>query len=169
MQCHCTCNSLSTSFPSHQVSISTHMHSVHFSSFSMHYAQCTSRPWRRTNTGCNAVAGDSCAGGHLRSTNLHSLPTKRSKMWESWNIVGPYIPYDLLQTKGETCEKFGSDRFRNVDLYKFHTNKHSSLYVRLAGVRGVARDDQSWNPMDGIIFWYREKGLLKLWKCVTVK
>jgi len=55
-----------------------------------------------------------------------------SKRWESWNIVGPYIPYDLLQTKGETCAKFGLDQFRNVDFYKFHTNKHSSLYIRFS-------------------------------------
>jgi len=41
---HCNCNSLFTSFSSHQVSIFTHMHSVHFSAFSTHYAQCTSRP-----------------------------------------------------------------------------------------------------------------------------
>jgi hypothetical protein len=34
---------------------------------------------------------------------------------------------------------------------------------------GVARDDQSRNPMDGVIFWYKEKGLLNMWKCVTVK
>jgi len=39
------------------------------------------------------------------------------------NIVGPYIPYDLLQTKGETYAKFGWDRLRNVDLYKVQTNK----------------------------------------------
>jgi len=49
-------------------------------------------------------------------------------------ISDPYIPYGLFQTKGETCAKFGSDRFRNVDLYKLHTyiqtNKHASLYIR---------------------------------------
>jgi hypothetical protein len=39
------------------------------------------------------------------------------------NIVGPYIPYNILQTKGEMCANFGWDWFRNVDLYKFHTNK----------------------------------------------
>jgi len=44
--------------------------------------------------------------------------------------VGPYIPYGLLQITGEMCAKFGSDRFRNVDLYKVETNIHSSLYVR---------------------------------------
>jgi len=43
--------------------------------------------------------------------------------------VGTYIPYDLLQTKGETCAKFGSDRFRNVDLYKFHTNKQTFIFI----------------------------------------
>jgi hypothetical protein len=38
-------------------------------------------------------------------------------------IFVPYIPYGLLETKGEMCVKFGSDRLRNVDLYKVHTNK----------------------------------------------
>jgi hypothetical protein len=60
---------------------------------------------------------------------------KRSKRLR---ISGPYIPYGLFQTEGETCAKFGSDRFKNVNLYKFHTckqrkketNKHSSLYIR---------------------------------------
>jgi hypothetical protein len=51
---------------------------------------------------------------------------KRSKRSR---ILGPYIPYDLLQTKGETCVKFGSDRFRNVDLYKFHTNKQTFNFI----------------------------------------
>jgi len=53
----------------------------------------------------------------------------RSKRWESRNIVGPYIPYGLFQTTGEMCAKFGSDRFRNVDLYKVQTYKHSSIYI----------------------------------------
>jgi hypothetical protein len=44
-------------------------------------------------------------------------------------ISGPYIPYDLLQTKGETCVKFGSDRFRNVDFCKFHTNKQTFIFI----------------------------------------
>jgi hypothetical protein len=43
--------------------------------------------------------------------------------------VGPYIPYDPLQTKGEMCAKFGSDRFRNVDWYKFHTNKQTFIFI----------------------------------------
>ena len=44
-----------------------------------------------------------------------------------------------------------------------------NFIYKLAGVLGVAQDDQSWNPLDGVIFWYRDKGLQKLWKCVTVK
>jgi len=65
---------------------------------------------------------------------------KRSKRSKRSNIVDPYIPYDLLQTKGETCAKFGWDRFRNVDLYKVQkrwkqtnaqtkTNKKNSSYL----------------------------------------
>jgi hypothetical protein len=37
-------------------------------------------------------------------------------------LVVPYIPYDVLQTKGETCAKFGWDRLGNVDLYKVQIN-----------------------------------------------
>jgi len=38
-----------------------------------------------------------------------------------------------------------------------------NFIYKLAGVLGVAQDDQSWNPLDGVIFWYRDKGLQKLW------
>ena len=44
-----------------------------------------------------------------------------------------------------------------------------SYYYLLARVPDVARDDQSQNLMDGVIFRYKEKGLQNLWKCVTVK
>ena len=52
-------------------------------------------------------------------------------------LWAPYIPYGLFQTTVEMCAKFSSDRFRNVDLYKAQTNKHSSLYVRWKTVGGV--------------------------------
>jgi len=63
---------------------------------------------------------------------------KRPKRSERWNIVGPYIPYDLLQTKGETSAKFSGDRFRNVDFYRVQTQEAdkkeqkaiSALYIR---------------------------------------
>jgi hypothetical protein len=51
---------------------------------------------------------------------------KRSNRWGRWNNVGPYVPYDVLQTKGETCAKFGGDRFRIVDLCKVQTNKQTN-------------------------------------------
>jgi hypothetical protein len=52
---------------------------------------------------------------------------KRSKMS---NIVGPYIPHGLFQTKGKMCAKFGSDLFRNMNLYKvIQKNKISVLYI----------------------------------------
>jgi hypothetical protein len=43
------------------------------------------------------------------------------------------------------------------------------LWIQLAGVPVVARDYQSRNPMYGVIFWYKEKGLHNLLKSVTVK
>jgi len=39
-----------TSFLSHQVSIFTHVRSVHFSAFSMHYPQCKTLPVRTRNS-----------------------------------------------------------------------------------------------------------------------
>jgi len=73
---------------------------------------------------------------------------KGPKRWKRSRISGPYIPYGLFQTKGETCAKCGSDRFRNVDLYKFHayiqTNKHSSLYIRYLKTDPDTPYIQSW-------------------------
>ena len=157
MQCNCKGNSLFTSLPFHQVSISTHMHSVHFSAFSVHYAQCTSRPWRHTNTGYNAVTRDSGAGRLLPHTNRHSLPTKYVEKVGKLKFCGSIHTLRPPPDQRGDVSKFGSYRFRNVDLCKFHTNKHSSLYIRLAGAPGVARDYQSRNLMYGVIFWYKEK------------
>jgi len=50
----------------------------------------------------------------------------RQKRWERSKIVGPYIPYGIFQTKVEMCGKFGSDWFRNVNLYKVQTNKQTN-------------------------------------------
>jgi hypothetical protein len=52
-------------------------------------------------------------------------------------ISGPYVPYGLFQTKRETCGKFGSDRFRNVNLCEVHTyiqtdkqtNKRTFIFI----------------------------------------
>jgi hypothetical protein len=55
-------------------------------------------------------------------------PRKTTKKVKKVNIVGPYIPYGLFQTKGEMCAKFGSDWFRNVNLYKVQTNKQTHTH-----------------------------------------
>jgi len=58
-----------------------------------------------------------------------ALKEKGSKMSKRSRISGPYIPYGLFQTKGETCAKFCSDRFRNVDLYKVQTYKQTNKQI----------------------------------------
>jgi hypothetical protein len=45
------------------------------------------------------------------------------------NILSPYISYGFFQTKGEMCAKFGSDLFRNVNLYKVQTNKQTNTHT----------------------------------------
>ena len=45
------------------------------------------------------------------------------------NIFEPYKPYGLFQTNGETCAKFGSDRFRIMNLYKVQTNKQTFIFI----------------------------------------
>jgi hypothetical protein len=41
---NCNCNCLFTCFLSHKICIFTHMHSVHFTAFFMHYPVCTTPP-----------------------------------------------------------------------------------------------------------------------------
>ena len=55
-------------------------------------------------------------------------------------ILGPKVAYDLTLVETHNCAKFHQDWSKGVDLYKEHTNRHSSLYSRLAGVPGVARE-----------------------------
>ena len=72
-----------------------------------------------------APAAIFCPGIGTRSQQKRSKRSKRS------DVMGPYIPYGLFQTKGEMCTKFGSDWFRNVNLYKVQTNKQTNfqLYI----------------------------------------
>jgi hypothetical protein len=132
MQYNCKCNSLVTSFPSHQVSIFTHTHSVHFSAFSLHNLPCVTSHKHTPHHGYNAVA---VQRGSVASAGIYCVQIcirsgqNRPKMWERWNIVGPYIPYGLFQTTGEMCAKFGSDRFRNVNLYMVQTNIQTFIFI----------------------------------------
>jgi hypothetical protein len=74
--------------------------------------------------------------GFEEGTNKHTQRKKRAKRQKKVKQItrskslGPKIPYGLLETKGEMCANFGSDRFRNVDLCKVRTNTHSALYIR---------------------------------------
>ena len=102
----------------------------------------TSFPWRRTKTwknhGYNAVAHDSRAGSHLLS-----LATKKvRKVEKGKKNVGSTHALWSLPHQGEMFATFGSDWFRNVNLYKVQTNKQthtnkqkikklSALYIRL--------------------------------------
>jgi len=62
---------------------------------------------------------------------------KRTQKVEEVKNSGPYIPYGLFQTKGEMCAKFGSDRFRNVNLYKFHTYKETNIHLYIQGAAEI--------------------------------
>ena len=125
------------------------MHSVHFSTFFMQYPQCKTLPVRTCN--CRllqrhvrdvtliraAITGITLSRMTLAPAAIFGAgfgTRSRQKRSKKSNIVGPYVPYGLFQTKGEMCAKFGSDLFRNVNLYKVHTkkkqtNKLSALYI----------------------------------------
>jgi len=62
---------------------------------------------------------------------MQALATEEVEKVGKVEYCGPIRIPGLFQTTGETCAKFGSDRFRNVDLYKVQTNIHSFLYIIL--------------------------------------
>jgi hypothetical protein len=64
----------------------------------------------------------------LSSTSPALETRKTTKRSKRPNILGPHIPYGLLETKGEVCAKVGSHRFRNVDLYKVHTQTNTLTF-----------------------------------------
>jgi hypothetical protein len=60
---------------------------------------------------------------------MQAFATEEVEKVGRWNIVGPYVSYGVFQTTGEMCAKFGSDRFRNVDLYKVQTNIQTFIFI----------------------------------------
>jgi len=103
---------------SHQVSIFTHMHSVRFSAFSVHYPLCKTLPVRTRNCRllrCHVrdVTQTRAAITDITLSRMTLAPAaifclgfgtrSRKKGSKRSNIVGPYIPYGLFQTKGEMC------------------------------------------------------------------
>ena len=132
MQCNCKCNSLVTSFPSHQVSIFTHTHSVHFSAFSFHNTppSVTSHQYTPHN-GYNAVAGQCGAGSPLLRGNLHPLPTKQVEKVEKVKYCEPIHTLRSLTDHGGNVCKVWFRSFRNVDLYKVQTNIQTNIHLHM--------------------------------------
>jgi hypothetical protein len=84
------------------------------------------------NHGYKGIAENGRTGSHLVPMILQCPPSpneKGPKRSKRSRISGPYIPYGLFQTKGETCAKFGLDWFRNVNLYKFHKYKQTFIFI----------------------------------------
>ena len=160
MQCNCKFNSLVTSIPSHQVSIFTHTYSVHFSAFSLHNPLCVTSHQHTPHHGYEHSGGSvALAAIYCPLVGILSRQN-RPKRWERWNIVGPYIPHGLFQTKGRRVQSLvpiGSEMWICIS-YKqtyIHTNKHSSLYIRYTFVQqtehaGSRSQGTSWLPFGWI-------------------
>jgi hypothetical protein len=83
------------------------------------------------NHGYKGIAENGRASNHIVPVILQWLLKKERPKRSRFS--GPYIPYGLFQTKGEPCAKFGSNWFRNVDLYKVQKtnieNKQTFIYI----------------------------------------
>jgi hypothetical protein len=98
----------------------------------------TSCRWRHANTSWNhgykGSTENGRAGSHLVPMILQWPPKKKGPKVEEVKNFGSIHTLRSPPDQGETYAKFGSDRFRNMNLYKFYTNKqtdrHSSLYIR---------------------------------------
>ena len=66
------------------------------------------------------------SGSHFVSRIRHPLPKKKVKRVEKVKHFRTIHNLGLFQTKGETYAKFGSDWFRNVNLYKVQKNKQTN-------------------------------------------
>jgi len=106
-----------------------------------------SAPVSSTRSRIKRCRNDSWAGNHVVPRILHWILTEQVEKVEKCQIFWVYTyPTTSSRRKGEMCAKFGWDRFRNVDLYKFHTkNKNeqktiSSLYIRFTTCSITARN-----------------------------
>ena len=122
-------------------SVFTHTHYIQFSAFCMHHTQYNTLTVRTRN--CRLLTYTPATShehaqqsriwrcrGKISGWQSYSAPVcenrsrvKRPKRSARWSIVVPYITYDLLQTKRETCAIFDGDRFRKLDLYKVQTQE----------------------------------------------
>jgi len=139
--CNCNCSSLLTSFLSHQVSIFTHMHSVHFSALSIHYPQCKTLPVRTCKCrlldhGYNAVTDDCWAVSHLVPRILHWLLTEEVEKVEKGQILWVHTyPTTPSRPRGRCVQslvQIGSEMWiciRNKQTNKQKRTKNHFIFV----------------------------------------
>ena len=73
---------------------------------------------------CFAPAAILCPGFCTRSLRRRS---ERQKSVKHFRTI--HTPRSLPDEGGDVCAKFGSDWFRNVDLYKMQTNKQTNFHL----------------------------------------
>jgi len=92
----------------------------------------TSCRWRHTNTSWNhgykGIAENGRASSYLVPMILQWPPKKKDpKCRRGQEFRVHTYPTVSSRPRGKTCAKFGSDRFRNVNMYKFHTYKQTNI------------------------------------------
>ena len=108
----------------------THTHSIHFSVFSLHNPPPSVTSHQHApHHGYKAVARQCGAGSHLLRTNLHALPTKYVEKLGKLKYCGFIHTIRPPPDQGGDVWKFLLYRFINVDLYKFHTNKQTFIFI----------------------------------------
>ena len=133
MQCNCMCNSLVTFFSSHQVSIFTHAHSIHFCVFSLHNPPPSVTSHQHApHHGYNAVAGQ---WRRQPSTAQESVPApdKIGRRGGKGEILWAHTYHTISSRPRGRCVQslvlIGSEMWICIR-YKQTYNKHSSLYIR---------------------------------------
>jgi hypothetical protein len=140
MQCNCKCNSLVTSFPSHQVSISTHTHTdthththtlfVHFSVFLLHKPppSVTSNQHVRHHR-YYVVAGQCGDGSHVLHTNLHTLPTREFEEVGKVKCCGPIHTLQSLPDHGGERRSHTNTHASDINTHASDTHTHTHMHV----------------------------------------
>ena len=134
MQCNCKCNSIVTSFPSYQVSIFTHTHSVHFAAFSLHNPPCVTSHQHTPHHGYKAAAGSGVVWRRQPSTapKSASAPDKIGRKGGKGEVLWVHTyPTVSSRPRGRCVQSLVpiSSEMWICIRYK-QTNVHSSLYVR---------------------------------------
>ena len=152
MQCNYKCNSLFTSFPSHQVSIFRHMHSIHYSAFSLHNPSCMMShqhaPHHRYNAvvGYQMICGSRAVWRRQPSTAHESAPApdkidqKGGKGEILWAHTCPMVSSGPRGRCMQSLVPIGSEMWICIR-YKI-TTIHTSLYIRYLKAHGGTKVGQ---------------------------